>query len=147
MGSYPCAQWFHCEFLTVSYPLCCLVLPLHFPVRFLYNRPTEIFYFILSSDNLTVTLICISLLFLKFLLKYSLFTILCQFQVYSKVIPFCIHMYVFQIILHYRLFQDSDHSSLCYTVGLVVYLFYIQCCVYVHPKFQIYTSPLTFPLW
>ena len=37
-----------------------------------------------------------------------------------------IYMYSFWILFHYRLLQDIEYSSLCYTVGPVVYLFYIQ---------------------
>ena len=39
-------------------------------------------------------------------------------SVYSKVIQLYIYIYIlFQILFHYRLFQDSEYSSLCYTVG------------------------------
>ena len=42
---------------------------------------------------------------------------LCQFQVYSKLIPF-IYIYIsIQILFHYRLLQDTEYSSLYYTVG------------------------------
>ena len=37
---------------------------------------------------------------------------------YSKIIRIYIYIYVlFQIIFHYRLLQDTEYSSLCYTVG------------------------------
>ena len=59
-------------------------------------------------------------------LKYSYFTMLCQFQVYSKVIQLYIYIYIiFQILFHYRLLQDIKYSSLCYTVGHCFYLFFI----------------------
>ena len=39
-----------------------------------------------------------------------------MFQVYSKVIQ--LYMYnLFQILFRYRLLQDIEYSSLCYTVG------------------------------
>ena len=96
--------------------------------------------------------------FYFFELKYSCFTMQCQFQVYSKVIQFYIYIYIyihthmciyiytyiynvpFQILFHYRLLQDIDYSSLCYTVGPCC-LFYVQWCVSVNPKLLIYPSP------
>ena len=44
-----------------------------------------------------------------------------MFQVYSKVIQLNTHIYPFSDFFHYRLLQDIEYSSLCYTVGL--------CCV------------------
>ena len=39
------------------------------------------------------------------------------------VIQLYIHTYIsFEIIFHYRLLQDIDYSSLCYTVNLCCYL-------------------------
>ena len=32
-------------------------------------------------------------------------------------------LYIFQILFFYRLLQNSEYNSLCYTVGLVVYIF------------------------
>ena len=52
-----------------------------------------------------------------------------------------IHTYLsllFQILFPYRLLQDIEHNSLCYTVGPC--LFYIQQCVS-NPKLLIYPSP------
>jgi len=55
-----------------------------------------------------------------------------MFQLYSKVIRFVYthtHIYIlFQILFHYRLLQDTEYSSLCYTVGpyclsILFYLF------------------------
>ena len=52
---------------------------------------------------------------------------------YSTVIQLYIYvyiyMYIFQIIFPYRLLQNIEYSSLCYTVGLVGYLFYISRCM------------------
>ena len=40
-----------------------------------------------------------------------------MFQVYSKVIQLYMYTYIiFENIFHYRLLQDIDYSSLCYTV-------------------------------
>ena len=53
-----------------------------------------------------------------FFLKYSWFTLLCQFLLYSIVTQsyICIHTFS-HTILHHVLFQDIGHSSLCCTVG------------------------------
>ena len=71
-----------------------------------------------------------SIIFLKFLIEVQLiFNIV--FQIYSKVIHIlcvcvcvymcvCIYIYIytlFQILFHYRLLQDTEYSSLCYTVS------------------------------
>ena len=54
------------------------------------------------------------------LLKYSWLT---MFQVHSKLIQLYICTYIiFQIIFHYRLLQDTDYSSLDYTVNLCCFL-------------------------
>ena len=58
-------------------------------------------------------------------MKYNWFT---MFQVYRKVIQIyiyihiyvykCVYLYIlFQSLFHYRLLQDTEYSSLCYTVG------------------------------
>ena len=60
--------------------------------------------------------ICFFFLNIYILLNFSLLT---TFQVHSKVIQLYIYTYIiFQIIFHYRLLQDIDSSSLCYTVNL-----------------------------
>ena len=38
-------------------------------------------------------------------------------------------MYIFQIIFPHRLLQNIEYSALCYTVGLVGYLFYVSECM------------------
>ena len=55
---------------------------------------------------------------------------LCVFQVYSKVIQLYIYIYIyFQILFHYRLLQDIEYSSLCYTVGpCCLPILYILVC-------------------
>ena len=51
-----------------------------------------------------------------------------MFQVYSKVIQR--YMYIlFQILFHYRLLQDIEYSSLCYTVGPFLSILYIAVCI------------------
>ena len=41
-----------------------------------------------------------------------------MFPVHSKVIQVYIYTYIiFEVILHYKLLQDIDYSSLCYTIG------------------------------
>ena len=51
---------------------------------------------------------------------------------------------LFQILFPYRLLQNIDYSSLCYTVGpgWLYILYIIQYCVYVNPILLIYLSPL-----
>ena len=45
-----------------------------------------------------------------------------------------------QILFHYRLLQDIEYSSLCYTINPCC-LFYIQWFASVNPKLLIYPSP------
>ena len=66
------------------------------------------------SAIFSITVMPIFFLNIFILLKYSWLTVV---QVHSKVIQ--LYMYtciIFQIILHYRLLQDIDYSSLCFTV-------------------------------
>ena len=61
-------------------------------------------------------------------------------QVYSKVIQLCIHIdHFFWILFHYRLLQDIEYISLCYTVGPGLSILYIV--VFVNPKLLITPSP------
>ena len=63
------------------------------------------------------------LYFLTFLkLKYSWFTMLCQFLLYSKVTQLYTHTHICthsfsHIIFHHVLSQEIGYSSLCCTVG------------------------------
>ena len=68
-----------------------------------------------------------------------------MFQVYSKVIVS--HIYIlFQILFHYKLLQDIEYSSLCYTVGscclsilfYFIYLFFIKVIFFKIWPFIIY---------
>ena len=54
-----------------------------------------------------------------------------MFQVYSKVIQLHTHTHVlFQILFDYRLLQDTEYSSLCYTVGpCSLSILYIVVCI------------------
>ena len=51
----------------------------------------------------------------------------------SKVIQlyiYIIHTYIpFQILFHYRLLQDTEYSSMCYTVGPCLSVLYIVVCI------------------
>ena len=106
--------------------------------------------YIYSSHLLSEVTLQISLVWHKsftlffnhfFKLKHSWFTMLCYFQVYSKVIQLyiymCIYVYMhvyiyilFQIVFHNRLLQDIEYSSLCYTVGLCcLSILYIVVCI------------------
>ena len=76
----------------------------------------------------------------KFLLEYSLFTMLCQFQVCSKVNWLFIHTYPFFLsffshIGHYKALSRIP----CATVS-PYYLFHIQQCVFVNPSLPMYPS-------
>ena len=52
-----------------------------------------------------------------------------MFQVYSKVIQ--LHIYIFSDSFHFRLLQDIEYSSVCYTVGLCcLSISYIVMCIY-----------------
>ena len=50
---------------------------------------------------------------------------------YSKVIQLYIYIYIFfQILFHYRFLQDTEYSSLCYTVGpCCLSILWIVVCV------------------
>lgn len=53
-----------------------------------------------------------------------------MFQVYSKVIQLNTHIYPFSDCFHYRLLQDIEYSSLCYTVGpCCVSILYMVVCI------------------
>ena len=52
----------------------------------------------------------------------------------------CVTEYIsFQMLFHYRLLQDIEYRSLCYTVGPVGYFMYISVYVF-NPKLLIYPS-------
>ena len=58
-------------------------------------------------------------------LLYFEWTMLCSFLLYSQVIQLCTHFFrSFPVIVYYKILK----SFLCYTVVLVVYLFYICAC-------------------
>ena len=58
----------------------------------------------------------------------------------------CAYPFIFQVLVNYRLLQDTEYISLGYTVGLGC-LFYIQQCVYVNPRLLVYPSGPHSPLW
>ena len=52
----------------------------------------------------------------------------CKFLLYIKVIKLYIYIYthiLFHIHFHYSLLQDIEHSSLCYTVGPILFIMLI----------------------
>ena len=70
---------------------------------------------------------------------------LCQFQVYSRVIQLYIYMYIFffQILFPYRLLQNIEYSSLCYTVGPCwLSILYIVVCICSSQAPNLSRSPL-----
>ena len=65
-----------------------------------------------------------------FILRYSWFTVLCQFQVDSRVIQFYIYIYPFSDSFPFMLLQSIEQSSLCYLVGPCwLYILYVLCLV------------------
>lgn len=104
-------------------------------------------YFVLSESTVSMYLKKKKLKFSK-KLKYSGFTILYQFQVYSKVIQLHIYLY-FWITFHYRLLPDNRYQILhivphCAVYIPVAYLLYVQQFVSVNSIHLIYLSPLFF---
>ena len=88
--------------------------------------------------------ICILRFFYDFLCNIGYigcFTMLCQFQVYSKAILFYVYIYISQILFSH----DFLHNIVIQQI-LVIFMFYIQQSIYVNPKLLIYPS-LLFPLW
>ena len=86
------------------------------------------------------------------LLKYSQFTMLSKFQVYSKVIQLYTHTHtyiymqtLFHILFPYRLLLYMEYSSLCYTTELCC-LSISNTVVSVQPILLIYptSSPVPF---
>ena len=57
---------------------------------------------------------CFFRLFFFLKLKYSWFTMSCEFKVYSKVIQFYIHIYFFSDSFPYRLLQNIEYSFLIF---------------------------------
>ena len=58
----------------------------------------------------------------------------------------CMHIYIlFQILFHYRLLQDTEYSSVCYTVGpcclSILYIVVFICL----PQTPNLSLPLAFP--
>ena len=57
-----------------------------------------------------------------------------MFLIYSKVIQIytyiCVYIYILsQILFHYKLLQDNEYSSLCYTVGPCLSILYTVVCI------------------
>ena len=83
-----------------------------------------------------------SLFFNFILLKYSWFTMLCYFQMYSKHTKTHIYLFLFQILFPHRLLQNIEYNSLCYTVSPYwLSILYILLCVSVNAKLLIYPFP------
>ena len=65
-----------------------------------------------------------------------------QFRYMCVCVCVCIYIYILlHVLFHYGLSQDIEYSSLCNTVGLVVYPSYIYQFASVSRYF------LEFPLW
>ena len=61
-----------------------------------------------------------------------------------------IHAYrpiFFKILFLYRLLQNTEYSSLCYTVGPCWLSVLYTTCISINPKLQICPSFTCFPLW
>ena len=95
-------------------------------------------------------ILAISCSFLCFhLLMYKMFSLVLCYFFYRRVVDLqcfgctakwfsfiymcvcvCVYIYIlFQILLHYRLLQDIEYSSLCYTVDPCLSLLYIVVCI------------------
>ena len=100
-----------------------------------HSLGSSIFYFILFSIHL-----------FKILLEYSLFTMLSQLQIYSKVNQLYICIYPF-FLFSYRLLQNIKEKPLYNNKQVLVsYLFYIQqrvCVNLIHPIYP--SCPNGFP--
>ena len=69
--------------------------------------------------------------FLLVFMEYSCSSMLCQFLLYSKVNQPYTYIYLFHILFHCGLSQDTEYSSLCYTVGpCCLSILYIIVCIY-----------------
>ena len=72
--------------------------------------------------------LCVMFLFffnIYILMKYSG---LLMFQVHIKVVQLYKYIYIiFEIFFHYRLLQDIDYGSLCYTINLccLLYIYFL----------------------
>ena len=51
------------------------------------------------------------------------------FHVYSKPIQFYMCVCVFQINYHYRVYQNTEYSSLCYQINPCLPILYIVVCI------------------
>ena len=74
----------------------------------------------------------------------SWFTVLCSFQVYSKVIQLYVHMYLFffKLFSHLGYYRILSRAPCPIQEVLVGYLFSILC-VYINPKILILPSALS----
>ena len=61
--------------------------------------------------------------FFEVYLIYNVSSVQQSYSVTVQQSDLDIHMYIFQIIFHYKLLQDIEYSSLFYTVGL--------CCLFI----------------
>ena len=91
----------------------------------------------------------ISLFFslLKILLKYSWFTMLCHFLLYSKVTQSYTYIHsLFYIIFHPGVSQETGYSYLCCAVGChCLSILNVIVCIY-WPQVLIHPTPSPLPL-
>ena len=66
----------------------------------------------------------------------------------DSVICIYIYQFFFQILSHYRLLQDIEYSSLCYTVGSCwLSILYIVVCIFFEGILLLnQTEPLKYPI-
>ena len=68
---------------------------------------------------------------------------LCEIHVYRKMIQIymCVCVYTFPEFFHYTLLQDIAYSSLCYTVGSILYMVVYTWCDHSprarYPEFEV----------
>ena len=89
------------------------------------------------------------IIFIKFLLEYSCFTILCQFILYSKVNQLCVYIYplFFGFPSHLGYHRALSRVPCVIQQVLISYLFYTQYqqCIYVNPNLPIPPIPHFLP--
>ena len=85
-----------------------------------------------------------SVIFKKFLLEYSCFTISCQFLLCSEVNELYVYIYplLFGFPSHLGHHRALSRVPCALQQVLISYLFYTQQCIYVNPNLPIHHTPL-----
>ena len=104
--------------------------------------------------NLSVCLyiyicICILYLFLKFLVVYSCFTMLCHFLLHSKanLLYVCIHPFLFGFLSHLGHHRALTRVPCAVQQLPISYILYTWECKYVTPSVPVHLTPTPFSHW